>query len=85
MLTYILVNWQPLIGLITSSVVLVSVGYIQWFGETRPNVVYWIAKYIFRDRYGAVQNADSLFMVATSFIISMAGVWLILAVYFLAD
>ena len=83
--TYLATSWQPLLMLLIGLCAVLLVGYIQWFGSTRKTIVQWIGKYIFRDKYGSQQSADSLFMVITSFLVAVGGVWIVVAILFLTN
>lgn len=83
--SYLIKYWQPLFMLAVGLSAVLFIGYAQWFGNVRKKTVQWIARYIFRDKLGSEQSADSLFMVVTSFLVAIGAVWVIVAILFLAN
>jgi hypothetical protein len=83
MLNYITFYIQPIIVLLIGIVILVFVGYINWYGTIKANAVRWIGKYIFRNQFRSEQSADGLFMVGTSLMLAIGGILVVLAVLFL--
>jgi hypothetical protein len=78
---YIIEYWQPLSGLIIGLllVVLFCLLYTRW----RKKPVQWIAKHIFRNQLMSEQSATSLFNVLISFMFTIGGLWIILALMYL--
>jgi hypothetical protein len=73
--------WQPLSGLIIG--VLVIAIYLYLYLRRKAEIVQWIAKYIFRQQFMSEKSAENLFNVATSFVATIGGLWIILAIYYL--
>lgn len=84
-ISYLVTYWQPLFMLLVGIIAVLLIGYMQWFGNVRKRAVQWIAEYIFRNKLGSEQSADSLFMVVTSFIVAIGGVWIVVAILFLTN
>jgi hypothetical protein len=79
--SYLTVFWQPLSGLVIGAIVLVFVGYVNWYGTVKKDTIRWIAKHIFRNEFRSEMSADGLFMVVTSFLLAIG--WIMIGVAFL--
>jgi hypothetical protein len=80
---YATTYFQPLTGLFVGGAILALVGYVNWYGTVKTDVVRWIAKHIFRDEFRSEKSADGLLMAITSFLLLIGGLWIILAVQYL--
>jgi hypothetical protein len=78
---YITKYWAPLSGLIIGSllIILFCFLYTRW----RKAPVKWIAKHIFRDQFKSETSANGLFNVLISFIFTIGGLWVVLALLYL--
>jgi hypothetical protein len=57
--------------------------YLNWYGDTKVRSVRWIAKNIFRNKFGSEANAESLFKVLTSYLGAIGAVGIIVAILYL--
>jgi hypothetical protein len=83
LVSYITFYTQPLIGLLIGLVILAFVGYVNWCGTVKADTVRWVARYIFCNQFRSEQSADGLFMVVTSFVLAIGGMWVVLALLYL--
>lgn len=75
--------WQPLSGLVLGVAMLAFAGYTNWYGMTKADIVRWIAKHIFHDKFRSEASADNLFMTATSFLLMFGGIMIVVALLYL--
>jgi hypothetical protein len=80
---YLAEFWQPLSGLVIGTVILAFIGCINWYGTVKKDTVRWIAKHFFHNEFRSEASADGLFMVATGFLLLIAGTWVIAALVYL--
>ena len=78
---YLITYWQPLSGLFIGLLTVFVFLYLHIF--QKANIVQWIAKYIFRNQFMSEKSAENLFNVITSFLVTIGGLWIILAIYYL--
>ncbi len=76
---------QPLSGLFVGILLFVFVGFINWYGTIKGQIVNRIAKSFFRNEYKSNSSAADLFMVVSSFLVVFAGLLVIFALYFLVN
>lgn len=81
--TYLTTYWQPLLIFIVGLVVLLLVGYINWYKNIKPNTVRWIAKNIFRNGLRSDLLANNMFMVISSILLAFGLIWIGVAVLYL--
>jgi hypothetical protein len=83
MITYLQTYFQPLAGLLIAFAIVALVGYINWYGDTKARAVQWIAKNIFRNKFGSEASAESLFKVLTSYLGAVGAIGIIVAILYL--
>jgi len=82
-ISYVGTYFQPLVGLLIGAAFLALVGYINWYGTVKADLVRWTAKHIFRNEFKSERSADGLFMAITGFFLVIGGLWIILAFQYL--
>jgi hypothetical protein len=80
---YLNTYWAPLLILAAGSVLVAVFLYLHLL--KKQEIVRWMAKYIFGNQMMAEKSAEGLFNVATSFVVSAGGLWIILAIYYLTN
>jgi hypothetical protein len=80
---YIDANWQPLSGLCIG-VALMSVYFYIYLTRHRLAIPI-IAKHVFRSQQMSERSAEGLFNVLTSYIFAIGGIWIIAALFYLAN
>lgn len=75
---------MPTLGVLIGILILVLVGYINWFKDTKSRAVSWLNKNIFRDKSGNQTMGEGLFMTITSYLVAIGGVILIISLFFLS-
>jgi hypothetical protein len=83
LLPYLTSYWQPLSALFIGVVILIFVGYMNWYRTVKTDTIRWIARRIYRDKCRSEASADGLFMVATSFLLLIGGTWVVGALVYL--
>lgn len=81
--SYIATHWAPVLVLLGGIVVVSVVLYLHV--RQRPKAIRWTAKNIFRSQTMSEKSAESLINVAESFVVTIGGLWIILAVYYLTN
>ena len=79
----LVIYWQPLSGLAIGIVILVFVGYINWYGTSKGHTIDWIAKAVFRNGFRSRQAADGLFMVVMSLLLAVSSIMVVTALLYL--
>ena len=51
----------------------------------KQKIVGWLAKHVFRNQLMSEKSAENLLMTATSFLLMIGGLWIILALYYLVN
>lgn len=82
MITYLITNGQPIIGLLAGASILVAYYYMHL--RMKPGLVSWLATNIFRNP-AMTFSAESLFNVLSSFMVTIGGMLIILALLFLSQ
>jgi hypothetical protein len=82
-LTYVIVRWQPIFGLVLGILILVFFFYLRV--KKQPQIVQLIAKYIFRNQFMAEKSAEGLFQFVTSFLLPIAAIFIGLAILYLEN
>ena len=79
---YLISHWQPVVGLFVG----ITIALFYFFLHTRVKhyCLTLIAKHIFRDE-NMIPSAESAFNVATSYLFMFGGLWIVLALYYLAN
>ena len=80
---YLTFNQAPLSGLFVG-ILLVAL-FLYLYVLKKNMAVAWIAKHIFRNQFMSEKSAEGLFDVLTSFIVTIGGLWIILAIYYLSN
>ena len=83
MLLYLQTYFQPLVILFVGLIILIFVGYVNWYKNTKTEIVQWIARKLFRNSFRSEVSADNLFMTATSFLLAIGGIAIIIAFLYL--
>lgn len=81
--SYLVTYWQPLSGLLIGAL-LVAI-YMNLYTNRRRNIIPWISSRLFRNQLMSERSAEGLFDVATSFLLMVGGLWLLLAIYYLTN
>ena len=81
-LNYLISHWQPVVGLFIGIIMLILYFYLHV--RMKHYCLRLIAKYVFRNE-NMIPSAESAFNVATSFLFMFGGVWVVLALYYLAN
>jgi hypothetical protein len=82
-ITYVLTYWPPIVILLAGSGLVAFFLYLHLV--RKADSVRWIAKYIFRNQLMSEKSAEALFDIATSFVVTVGGLWIILAIYYLTN
>lgn len=82
MYLYITKFWAPIMVLVAGLILVSFFLYLHLSLKTR--IVRWIAKSVFRNE-NATSSAEGIFNVATSLIVTIGGLWIILAIYYLSN
>ena len=80
---YLYTYWAPLLILVAGSVLVALFLYLHLL--KKQEIIRRMAKYIFRNQIMAEKSAEGLFNVATSFVVTVGGLWMILAIYYLTN
>ncbi len=80
-MTYITEYWAPLSGMLIG--LLIVAFFILLKTRWKKKSVQWVARVIFRNQIMSEKSAESLFNVVTSFLLTLGGLWIILALLFL--
>ena len=80
---YLYTYWAPLLVLVAGSVLITLFLFIHLL--KKQEIIRWMAKYIFRNQIMAEKSAEGLFNVATSFVVTVGGLWISLAIYYLTN
>jgi hypothetical protein len=79
--TYISVFWAPLLFLVAGCGMVGLFLYLHM--SKKRNAIAWLAKYVFRSQMMNERSAESLFNVASSFVVMIGGIWILMALYVL--
>ena len=77
---YFVFYWPPLLVL-CGGVFLVG-AFVYLHVSKKKEIIKWIAKRIFRHQLMAEKSAENLFNVLTGFIVTIGGLWIILASFY---
>lgn len=80
---YLAAYWQPLSGLIIG-IVLVAF-FLHLHLHRKQGAIRWIADNVFHNQFMAEHSAEGAFNVATSFVFTVGGLWIILAMLYLTN
>jgi hypothetical protein len=83
MLSYIITFWPPLLILFAGAGLVAFFLYLHLL--RKADSIRWMAKYIFRNQIMSEKSAEGLFNTATSFVVTVGGLWIILAIYYLTN
>lgn len=83
LIAYVTTYWEPLTGMAAGILIFIFIGYMNWYGTVKTDIVRWIAKHIFRNGFRSETSADGLFMTATSFLLFFGGILIIVASLYL--
>ena len=75
------VHPAPIIGLLLGVLILIFVGYINWYGNIKVISVRWLAKKMFRNALDSKISANNLFMTATSLLLALGGIIVVYSIY----
>lgn len=78
---YLITYWQPISGLFLGALLVGIFLYIHT--RKKASFIRWIAKNVFRSQFMAEKSAEGLFNVATSFVLTVGGLLIILAILYL--
>ena len=79
---YLTSHWQPVAGLFIGVIIITSYFYLH--ARMKHYCLPLIAKYVFRDE-NMIPSAEGAFNVATSYLFMFGGIWIVIALYYLAN
>lgn len=82
MISYLTTHWQPIVALLAGLLILFVYYFLHF--KVKNKAVMWIAKNIFRSE-NMTPSAEDLFNVITSFLFMFGGIWVIVAIFYLAN
>lgn len=82
MTSYLLTHWQPVAVLVLGPLMLGFYYYLHL--KKKQSVLPWIARNIFRNE-NMIPSAESLFNVLSSFLFMFGLIWVIVAIFYLAN
>jgi hypothetical protein len=81
-LNHLISHWQPVVVLFLGGAVVTFYYYLHT--RLKQQCVAWIAKHIFRNE-NAIPSGENAFNVTTSYILMFGGMFIVLALYYLAN
>ena len=82
-MSYLITYWPPLL-ILSAGVGLVAF-FLYLHLLRKADSIRWIAKYIFRSQPMSEKSAEGLFNTAASFVVTVGGLWIILAIFYLTN
>ena len=84
-ITYLTIYWQPLLLLLMGTFIVIFFVCIQRFGDIKQKAVHWLATIVLRNKFMSEKSINDLFTVVAGFLVSIGGIWIILAILYLTN
>jgi hypothetical protein len=82
--SYIVFEWQPIVVLIVGLIILGFIAWSNWVGSNKAQSIQWILRTIYKSKLEEEVMAEGLFMTATTYLLSIGLICLIIAGIYLS-
>ena len=78
-----LAETKPILAILIGLVLLVTVGFVNWYGDVKLVSIKWLSANITNGIPSSEKRADRMFMILTNTLSSIAGILLLLGLLYL--